>query len=85
MNDAEVARLREEIRAATRKYRRTEKAHEQAREELIASIVNGMRNGVRPAQVEEDAPFKGPYIRRIRDEHGIPAFKKGQPAPPSDG
>jgi hypothetical protein len=80
MTDEEVARLREDIRAATRKYQRTEKAHNQARDELIAAIVEGMRNGVRPAEVEEDSPFKGAYIRRIRDEHGIPAFRKGHPA-----
>lgn len=83
MNDDEIAKLREDIRAATRKYRRTEKAHEQARDELIEAIVNGLRGGVRPTEVEDDSPFKGAYIRRIRDEHGIPAFKKGQPAPPA--
>lgn len=81
MDNEEVAQLREDIRAATRKYRRTEKAHEQARDELIEAIVNGLRGGVRPTEVEDDSPFKGAYIRRIRDEHGIPAFKKGQPAP----
>lgn len=80
MNADDVAKLREEIRAATRKYLRTKKAHEDAHDALIDAIVNGMRNGVRPAQVEEDAPFKGAYIRRIRDQHGIPAFKKGQPS-----
>ncbi|MFG1963138.1 hypothetical protein [Nonomuraea sp. NPDC049028] len=82
MESEDTARLREDIRAATRKYRRTEKAHDQARDELIAAIVNGLRNGVRPAEAEDDSPFKGAYIRRIRDEHGIPAFKKGQPAQP---
>lgn len=82
MNDDEVARLREEIKAATRKYRRTEKAHEQARDELIAAIVNGLRNGVRPAEAEEDSPFKGAYIRRIRKDFDIPAFKKGEPSTP---
>lgn len=81
MDEDEVARLREAIRSATRKYRRTERAHEQAREELIAAIVHGLRNGVRPAQAEEDSPFKGAYIRRIRDQHDIPAFKKGEPSP----
>jgi hypothetical protein len=84
MNDAEEERLRDAIRAATRKYRRTEKAHDDAREEVIAAIVAALRAGVRPAKVEDDAPFKGPYIRRIREEHGIPAFKKGQPAEPAD-
>lgn len=83
MESEEVARLREEIKAATRKYERTKKAHKTAHDELIAAIVNGMRNGVRPAEVEDDSPFKGAYIRRIRDEHGIPAFKKGQPSPPA--
>jgi hypothetical protein len=81
MEDPEVTRLREEIRAATRKYRRTEKAHEQARDELIAAIVHGLRNGVRPAMAEEDSPFKGAYIRRIRKDHDIPAFKKGDDLP----
>ncbi|MFI7468654.1 hypothetical protein [Nonomuraea sp. NPDC049646] len=79
MGDDEIAALREEIRAATRKYERTEKAHNQAREELIAAIVKGMRGGVRPVEAEEDSPFKGAYIRRIRDDHGIPAFRKGHP------
>ncbi|WP_433259273.1 hypothetical protein ACQPYK_49700 (plasmid) [Streptosporangium sp. CA-135522] len=82
MSETERERLRETLRAATRKYQRTEKAHEEARKEVTAAIVDALRGGVRPAEVETDGPFKGPYIRRIRDEHGIPAFKKGQPAPP---
>ncbi|MGI5274712.1 hypothetical protein ACQEUU_37145 [Nonomuraea sp. CA-218870] len=80
MNDDATEALREEIRAATRKYRRTERAHKQARDELIEAIVTGLRGGVRPAEAEEDSPFKGAYIRRIREEHKIPAFKKGQPS-----
>lgn len=80
MENEEVARLREEIRAATRKYRRTEAAHEQARDELVEAIVNGLRGGVRPTEAEDDSPFRGAYIRRIREDHGIPAFKKGKPA-----
>jgi hypothetical protein len=80
MESEEVAKLREVIRTATRKYQRTEKAHEQARDDLIEAIVNGLRGGVRPTEVEDDSPFRGAYIRRIRDDHGIPAFKKGQPA-----
>ncbi|HEY9441460.1 MAG TPA: hypothetical protein VIS29_23020 [Streptomyces sp.] len=77
--------LREALQAATRKYRRTEKAHEQSRQEVIAAIVAALRGGVRPTHVEDDSPFKGAYIRRIRDEHAIPAFKKGEPhgAPPA--
>ncbi|MCC5574520.1 hypothetical protein IMZ11_02555 [Microtetraspora sp. AC03309] len=78
MSEAETEQLREALRAATRKYRRTEKAHEDARQELVAAIVEALRGGVRPTEVEDDSPFKGAYIRRIREEHGIPAFKKGQ-------
>jgi Txe/YoeB family toxin of Txe-Axe toxin-antitoxin module len=85
MENEETARLREGIRAATRKYRRTEKAHKEAQEELIRAIVEGLRGGVRPTEVEEDSPFRGAYIRRIREEHRIPAFKKGQPPVASDG
>ncbi|GAA0853358.1 hypothetical protein ACFQVD_26665 [Streptosporangium amethystogenes subsp. fukuiense] len=83
MSDTERERLREALRTATRKYHRTEKAHEDARKEVTAAIVEALRGGVRPAQVEDDGPFKGPYIRRIRDEHGIPAFKKGKDPEPS--
>lgn len=78
MEDPEKERLREAVRAATRKYRRTEKAHDDARTELTAAIAEALRGGVRPTLVEEDSPFKGAYIRRIRDEHGIPAFRKGR-------
>lgn len=74
----EQAKLREALREATRKYRRTEKAHEQSRAEVLAAIVAALRGGVRPTEVEDDSPFKGAYIRRIREEHGIPAFKKGR-------
>lgn len=83
MEDPEKQRLREAVRAATRKYRRTEKAHEDARIELTTTIVEALRGGVRPTEVEDDSPFKGAYIRRIRDKHEIPAFKKGHdPEPP---
>lgn len=74
----EREKLREALRSATRKYHRTEKAHEQSRDEVIAAIVDALRGGLRPTEVEDESPFKGAYIRRIREEHGIPAFKKGR-------
>jgi len=84
MSDTEREQLREALRAATRKYRRTEKAHEDARQEVIAVIVESLRAGVRPSHVEEDGPFKGPYIRRIREEHKIPKFMKGKEREPTE-
>jgi hypothetical protein len=64
--------LREAIRAATRRYNRTKKAHEDARDELTAAIVTGLLGGVRPTEAEEDSPFKGARIRQIAREHKVP-------------
>jgi hypothetical protein len=71
-----VTEERDQLAAATRRYRQTEAAHEQARQATIAAVLNALRGGVGPAEVERLSPFTGAYIRKLAREHGIP------PAPP---
>jgi hypothetical protein len=56
---------------ATRRYRRTEKAHEEAREAAVQAVVAALRDGVRPTDVTAASPFTAAYVRRIAREHGI--------------
>ena len=67
---------REALSAATRRYRRTEAAHEEARQEVINAVIAALRDGVGPTEVERLSPFTSAYIRKLARENGIP------PAPP---
>lgn len=68
--------VRDELVAATRRYRRTEAAHEESRQAAITAVLAALRGGVGPSEVERLSPFTGAYIRKLAREHGIP------PAPP---
>jgi hypothetical protein len=65
------------IAESTRRYRRTEKAHEQARDDLIVDIVAALRAGKRPTDVVARTPFTDAYVRRIAREHGIKPRRRG--------
>lgn len=67
---------RDELSAATKRYRRTEAAHEAAREAVVAAVVAALRGGVGPTEVERLSPFSGAYVRKLAREHSVP------PAPP---
>lgn len=56
---------------ATRRYRRTEKAHEEARDAAVQAVVDALRAGIRPTDVTNASPFTAAYVRRIAREHGI--------------
>lgn len=71
-----VTDAREQLSAATKRYRRTEAAHETAREAVIMAVVAALRGGLSPTDVERLSPFSGAYIRKLAREHAIP------PAPP---
>jgi hypothetical protein len=71
-----VTDAREHLAAATRRYRRTEAAHEAARQAVIMAVVDALRSGLSPSDVERLSPFSGAYIRKLAREHEIP------PAPP---
>jgi hypothetical protein len=66
---------------STRRYRRTEKAHEQSRDEVIADVVAALRAGERPTDVVRRSPFTDAYVRRIARDHGI----QGKPRGASNG
>ncbi|MFB9448160.1 hypothetical protein Dvina_43580 [Dactylosporangium vinaceum] len=76
MSDEPAVDVRDGLTAATKRYRRTETAHEQARQEAIAAVVAALNAGVPPTEVERLSPFTGAYIRKVARDHGIP------PAPP---
>ncbi len=67
---------REELIAATKRYQRTESAHEEARKDAIKAVLAALRAGIGPSEVERMSPFSGAYIRRLARDEGIP------PAPP---
>lgn len=71
-----VTDAREELSAATRRYRRTEAAHDAAREAVVMAVVAALRAGLSPTDVERLSPFSGAYVRKLAREHQIP------PAPP---
>lgn len=60
-----------ELDESTRRYRRTEKAHEQSRNDVIAKVVAALQAGRRPTDVVRRSPFTDAYVRRIAREHGV--------------
>ena len=68
---------REALAAATRRYRRTEGAHEEARQETINAVLAALRAGIGPTEVERLSPFTGAYIRKVAREAGIPPASPG--------
>ena len=67
---------RQALIAATRRYARTETAHDEARQAAIEAVLAALRDGIGPTEVERLSPFTGAYIRKLARENGIP------PAPP---
>ncbi|GAA3765884.1 hypothetical protein GCM10022379_37150 [Micromonospora maritima] len=67
---------RDVLSAATKRYQRTEAAHEAARDAVVAAVLAALREGVGPSEVERLSPFSGAYIRKLARENDIP------PAPP---
>lgn len=63
----------DELEESTRRYRRTEKAHDQSRDDVIAKVVAALKADKRPTDVVKRSPFTDAYVRRIAREHGIEA------------
>ncbi len=68
---------REQLAAATRRYRRTEAAHEEARQQVIEAVLAALRANIGPAEVERLSPFTGAYIRRLARQESIPPAAPG--------
>ena len=60
------------MRAAGRRYRRTETSHKQARDEAHAAVLAALKAGKRPTDVTEWSPFTATYVRNLGREAGIP-------------
>ncbi|CNE45262.1 Uncharacterised protein [Mycobacterium tuberculosis] len=73
----ETEKALQALDASTRRYRRTEKAHDESRKAAIADVVAALRAGARPTDVTERSPFTPSYVRTIAREHGIEPRKKG--------
>ena len=72
MSDSE-----QEVRAATRRYRQTEKAHDAAREEVVAAVIKALEAGERPTDVTSWSPFTATYVRKLARANGIEAAGRG--------
>lgn len=72
-----MADERDELIAATKRYERTEAAHEVARQQAIQAVLAALRVGVGPTEVERLSPFTGAYIRKIARENGVPPAAPG--------
>lgn len=68
--------------AATRRYKRTEAAHDISRKAAIEAVVAALRAGMAPTEAAQRSPFTSAYVRRIAREHGIePAPRGPKPKP----
>ena len=70
----------EALRASTRRYRRTEAAHEESRKASVADVIAALRAGVPPTKVAELSPFTATHVRKLARDAKIPPARKGKPA-----
>ncbi len=68
---------RDELVAATRRYQRTEAAHEEARRAVIDAALAALRAGIGPSEVERLSPFTAAYLRKLARGEGIPPAAPG--------
>lgn len=69
--------VRQELEQATRRYRKTEKAHVAARDAAVELVIAALRGGERPTDVAEWSPFTAAYVRRLAREYDIEPAKPG--------
>lgn len=72
-----MADERDVLIAATRRYERTEMAHQDARQQAIQAVLAALRVGIGPTEVERLSPFTSAYIRKIARENGVPPATPG--------
>ena len=73
MNENEEA-----LRASTRRYRRTEAAHDESRKASTADVIAALKAGMPPTKVAELSPFTATHVRALAREAGIPPARKGK-------
>jgi uncharacterized protein (DUF2267 family) len=73
----DVADPRERLAAATRRYEKTEAAHDDARRAVVDAVVAALKADVPPTEVERLSPFSGAHIRKLAREHDVPPAAPG--------
>ncbi|MBX7264782.1 hypothetical protein KIF24_01065 [Micromonospora sp. Llam7] len=68
---------RQQLAAATRRYRTAEAAQEEARQETISAVIQALRANISPTEVVRLSPFTATYVRRLAREHGVPPASPG--------
>lgn len=69
----------EALKASTRRYRRTEAAHEESRKASTADVLAALKDGVPPTKVAALSPFTATHVRKLARDAGIPPARKGKP------
>ena len=69
---------REELAAATKRYRRTEKAHDDSRRDVVEKVIAALRSGMSPTETTDLSPFTGSHVRKLARDAGI---KPSAPGP----
>lgn len=69
----------EALRASTRRYRRTEAAHEESRKAVTADVIAALKAGMKPTKVVELSPFTATHVRKLARDADIPPARKGKP------
>jgi len=70
----------EALKASTRRYRRTEAAHEESRKASTADVIAALKAGVPPTKAAALSPFTATHVRKLARDAGIPPARKGQTA-----
>lgn len=68
---------REQLVAATRRYRTAEAAQDKVRQETIAAVIAALRANVSPTEVVRLSPFTATYVRRLARDHDLPPAAPG--------
>jgi hypothetical protein len=68
----------EALKASTRRYRRTEAAHEESRKASTADVLTALKAGVPPTKVAALSPFTATHVRKLARDAGIPPARKGK-------
>ena len=71
----------EALKASTRRYKRTDTAHEESRKASTADVLAALRAGVPPTRVAALSPFTATHVRKLAREAGIPPARKGKRVP----
>ena len=77
--DLAMDEYEEALKASTRRYKRTDVAHEESRKASTADVLAALKAGVPPTRVAALSPFTATHVRKLARDAGIPPARKGRP------